>query len=75
MLYSCRQFSSHPGSADTVFTRDGFRNWKKVGEKRRKHSQSVRHKESMAKLVAYKQTKPTSTVTDQLVSGGNNRSR
>uniref|UniRef100_A0A1X7U5U3 TTF-type domain-containing protein n=1 Tax=Amphimedon queenslandica TaxID=400682 RepID=A0A1X7U5U3_AMPQE len=65
--YSCRQFPSHSGSADTVFTRDGFRNWKKVGEKLRKHSQSVSHKESMAKWTAYKQTKATSTVADQLL--------
>uniref|UniRef100_A0A1X7VUS2 TTF-type domain-containing protein n=1 Tax=Amphimedon queenslandica TaxID=400682 RepID=A0A1X7VUS2_AMPQE len=64
--YSCRHFPSHSGSADSAFTRDGFRNWKKVCEKLRKHSQSVSHKESMAKWTVYKQTKATSTFADQL---------
>ena len=64
--FRCRLFASQSGSADKVFTTNGFRNWKKVGEKSKKHSESVSHKDRMTKWTAYKQTKATSTVADQL---------
>ena len=66
--FRCRLFASQSGSADKVFTTNGFRNWKKVGEKSKKHSESVSHKDRMTKWTAYKQTKATSTVADQLLS-------
>ena len=66
--YSCRLFPSLSAPTDTAFTHNGFRNWKKIGEKLKKHSESRSHKDSMTKWTAYKQTEATSTVADQLVS-------
>ena len=61
--FSCRLFPSSSGYADTFTTR-GCNKWKKIGEKLKRHAESDAHKESMAKWMAYKQTK--STVADQL---------
>ena len=64
--FSCRLFPSCSGYADTTFTLEGCNKWNKIGEKLKKHAESDAHKESMAKWMAYKQTK--STVADQLAS-------
>ena len=66
--FSCRLFLSSSGYADTTFTTEGCNKWKKIGEKLKKHAESDAHKESMAKWMAYKQTKSSSTVADQLAS-------
>ena len=61
--FNCRPFPSSSGYADMTFTIEVC---KKIGEKLKKHAESDAHKESMAKWIAYKQTK--STVADQLTS-------
>lgn len=49
-------------------TRLPLNKWKKIGEKLKRHAESEAHKESMAKWMAYKQTKSSHTVADQLTS-------
>ena len=66
--FSCRLFSSNSSRSDRTFTTQGCNKWKKIGEKLKKHAESHTHKESMANWMAYKQSKSTSTVADQLVS-------
>ena len=66
--FSCRLFPSGSGYADTTFTTRGCNKWKKIGEKLKRHAESDAHKESMAKWMAYKQTKSSPTVADQLIS-------
>ena len=66
--FSCRLFPSNSGHPDNSFATQGCRKWKKIGEKLKKHAESRSHKESMAKWMAYKQSKSTSTVADQLIS-------
>ena len=64
--FSCRLFSSHSGG-DTVFTKQGFNNWRKTGDKLKKHADSDTHKESMARWAIYKQ-KQSTTIVDELPS-------
>ena len=64
--FCCRMFPSTSGYVDTIFTTVGFRKWKKIGEKLKKHAESDTHKESIMKWMAYQQTKSTLTVADQL---------
>lgn len=45
--YSCRLFPSLSAPTDTAFTHNGFRNWKKIGEKLKKHSESRSHKDKV----------------------------
>ena len=65
--FSCRLFPSSSGYADMTFTTEECNKWKKIGEKLKKHAESDAHKESMAKWMAYKQTK-SFTVADQQAS-------
>ena len=65
--YSCRLFPLSSGYADT-FTTEGCNKLKKIGDKPKQHAESEAHKESMAKWMAYKQTKSSPTVADQLIS-------
>lgn len=55
--FSCRQFPSSSGYADTTFTTGGCNKWKKIGEKLKRHAESNAHEESMTKWMSYKQTK------------------
>ena len=53
---------------DTTFTTEGCNKWKKIGDKLKRHTESEAHKDSMAMWGAYKQTKSSPTVVDQLIS-------
>ena len=66
--FSCRLFPSSSGYADTTFTTDGCNKWKKIGDKLKRHAESEAHKDSMTKWMAYKQTKSSTTVADQLTN-------
>ena len=65
--FSCRLFPSSSGYADTTFTTQGCNRWKKFGDKLKRHAESDAHKKNMAKWMAYKQNKSSSTVADQLI--------
>jgi hypothetical protein len=63
-----RLIPSNSGYANTTFTTEDCNKWKKIGEKLKRHAESEAHKESMAKWMAYKQTRSSPTVADQLTS-------
>lgn len=66
--FCCRFFPSHSSRSDTVFTEKGFNNWKKIGDKLKKHAESDSHKESVVRWAAYMQTKSSGTIANQLLS-------
>jgi hypothetical protein len=53
---------------DNVFVKEGYHNWKQLGEKLSKHADTSAHKTSMVVWMAYNQTKLCGSVADQQVS-------
>ena len=64
--YACQLFPPPRGHTEEVFTKTGFRDWKKIGERFQKHAQSEYHKHSMAIWAAYKQAKSQGSIAEQL---------
>ena len=66
--YACRRFPPPLVHTEEVFIKTGFRNWKKIGEKLQKHTQSEFHKHSVALWGAYQQAKACGSIAEQLDS-------
>ena len=63
--FPCRLFPSMAKSrSEEVFMVHGFRDWKKLGSKLKKHVKSEAHKNSLAFWSGYKQTKDHGTIGD-----------
>lgn len=65
--FYCRNFGAGSNSEE-VFTKSGFKDWKKISEKLNKHSKSSYHLFSLAKYKDYQNTKKTGNVHVQMSS-------
>lgn len=63
--FYCRNFGAGSNSEE-VFTKSGFKDWKKNSEKLNKHSKSSYHLLSLAKYKDYQNTKKTGNVHVQM---------
>ncbi|XP_022162586.1 zinc finger MYM-type protein 1-like, partial [Myzus persicae] len=63
--FYCRNFGTSSNSEE-VFTKSGFKDWKKISEKLNKHSKSSYHLFSLAKYKDYQNTKKTGNVHVQM---------
>ncbi len=64
--FTCRHFKEVAGSIEVPFVNTGFRNWKRLGEKLKKHIQSDSHCEAVAKCKAAQQSEKNGSVTIQI---------
>lgn len=67
--FECRHFIKE-GIRDQheKFVKNGFNNWKKLGEGLKKHAESSLHAECAQKYIAYKKSLKTGTVHQQVVN-------
>lgn len=68
--FCCRLFGKEDVTEE-IFTKSGFKNWKKLTEKLTKHSESKVHLQNSHKYVAYKETLKAGSVVTKLSSAYN----
>ena len=69
--FTCRHFNSRSCNSDTVFTRSGFRNWKRLNEALTKHSQCDSHLLATALYSAWCESQKTGSVVSQIEDHAN----